>query len=124
MTSRSTGLAIGFVLAIAAGFGAAYAILRLGAVVLTSGSVDAGILMQWTAPLGGLAIFSLIYAVGRGQALKWQFWLVAPVAVYLAVGAGLLVLSLGQSMLVATIVAICLTLAAAFGLFVKDAKSR
>ena len=120
--SRPRALAVAFVVALAAGVAATYGVVRLGAMVMLEGDPDAGFFVTWLAPLGGLAGFALIYPIGRGRALRLGYWLLGPLAVYAAAGAG--VFAYGQSGSFGLSVALggVIAFAAALALVLRDAR--
>lgn len=115
-------LTIGFVAALGLGFVTAYGILRWGTVVAFEASPDAGIMMSWLSPLGGLAAFGLVYGLGRGRAMRALFWVLGPLVVYGAAGVGVLAVAQGATLLTATIVAAVLVVLAGLVLLVRDGR--
>ena len=115
-------LAIAFALALGGGMAAVYAVIRLGVWVMFEGSAEAGTFVTWLAPLGGVAVFALIYGLGRGRAMRLWFWVLAPLAAYAAAVLGSFAVGQGASVTAGVVLAAVLASLAAFALLFRDAR--
>lgn len=71
-------VAVLYTLAFMAGLATLWAFTALGVMDLYEGRTDSLFVLLMIPVLAALAVFSMIYGLASGRALKWQFWLFAP----------------------------------------------
>lgn len=73
-------VAVVYTLAFMAGLATLWAFTALGVMDLFEGRIDSIFVMLMIPCLAALAVFSMVYGLALGRALKWQYWLFAPLA--------------------------------------------
>ena len=73
-------VALLYSLAFLAGLATLWAFVALGVMQLLEGQIDSVFVMLMIPVIAALAVFSVVYGLASGTALKWRFWLFAPLA--------------------------------------------
>lgn len=73
-------VAVIYTLAFMAGLATLWAFTAFGLMSLLEGRLDSVFVLLMIPILAALAVFSLIYGLASGKALKWQYWLFAPLS--------------------------------------------
>ncbi len=118
--SRPLRLSLALVLALVAGLAAGYGFDRIGVRVAMESDSQAGPWMLRLTPLAALAAFAMVYALGRGRALRLWFWVIGAAVVFGARWVAVGIMATGAPVPLALGLALAVVIGAALALAVRD----